>query len=422
MTPKTVMYIILLHTTLLTSNTLITESLVKLKDSVNDFQLSWPSSLTFHNGRLYDFTQDEFEGVRALTKCLNIKKELYFIQKRDDIDWMFQMKQNEELDPNSDANSFWVNFYYSEKSKKLLGPRKQIIPKLTNTWDAIKLDLENRITSNDECLLIQQKENRSYILKSENCSIPHQVICTKKLDYWLPKDYEQRIQEAKDLALYQINQVQTKINKTFDKMTQFWTKTPNILDIQVLREANYSDRLPIPDKEEESQESSLVEKIDFTINRMILELNANMLQYLFLARIAIVNQLLDQYLDYIHLMMKNLKSFNPSDSNYKYLQVAKQHKEQEKMSFYLIFHNVTGPLTEKQVWWRNLISSHKPDRISIPDLLIMTSLSPFIFLTMVIALAACCYKRAHNCSTAAIHRLGYRKDTRDCSPNKVIIF
>ena len=107
------MYIILLHTTLLTSNTLITESLVKLKESVNDFQVSWPSSLTFHNGRLYDFTQDEFEGVRALTKCLNIKKELYFIQKRDDIDWMFQMKQNEELDPNSDANSFWVNFYYS---------------------------------------------------------------------------------------------------------------------------------------------------------------------------------------------------------------------------------------------------------------------------------------------------------------------
>ena len=415
------MYIILLHATLLTSNTFITESLVKLKESVNNFHLRWPPSLTFHNGRLYDFTQDEFEGVRALTKCLNIKKELYFIQKRDDIDWMLLMKQKQELDPNSDENSFWVNFHYSEKSKKLLGPRKQIIPKLTNARDAIKVDLENRITSNDECLLIEQKQNRTYILKSENCSIPHQVICTKKLDYWLPKDYEQRIQEAKDLALYQINQVQIKINKTFDKMTQFWTKTPNILDIQVLKEANYSDKFPIPDKEEESQESSLVEKINFTINRMILELNSDMLQYLFLARIAVVNQLLDQYLDYIQLMMKKLIS-KPYDSNYKYLQVAKEHKEQDKMSFYLIFHNVTGPLTEKQVWWRNLISRHKPDRISIPDLLIMTSLSPFIFLTFVIALAACCYKRAHNCSTAAIHRLGYRTNTRDSSPNKVIIF
>ena len=415
------MYIILLHTTLLTSNTFITESLVKLKESVNDFQLRWPSSLTFHNGRLYDFTQEEFEGVRALTKCLNIKKELYFIQKRDDIDWMLLMKQKQELDPNSDENSFWVNFHYSEKSKKLLGPRKQIIPKLTNARDAIKVDLENRITSNDECLLIQQKQNRSYILKSENCSIPHQVICTKKLDHWLPKNYEQRIQEAKDLALYQINQVQIKINKTFDKMTQFWTKTPDILDIQVLKEANYSGKLPIPDKVEESQESSLAEKINFTIDRMILELSSEMLQYLFLARIAVVNQLLDQYLDYIQLMMKKLIS-KPYDSNYKYLQVAKEHKEQDKMSFYLIFHNVSGPLTEKQVWWRNLISRHKPDRISIPDLLIMTSLSPFIFLTLVIALAACCYKRAHNCSTAAIHRLGYRTNTRDSSPNKVIIF
>ena len=146
------------------------------------------------------------------------------------------------------------------------------------------------------------------------------------------------------------------------------------------------------------------------------------MQPLFLARIAVIHQLLGQYLDYIEHMMENLKSFKPSDTNYKYLEVAKNHTDQQDMSFYLIFHNVTGPLTEKQVWWRNLISRHKPDRIYIPDLLIMTSLSPFIFLTLVIALAACCYKKAHNCSTATVRRMGITKNTRDCSPNKVIIF
>ena len=199
------MYIILLHTTLLTSNTIITESLVKLKEGVNDFQLRWPSKLTFHNGRLYDFTQEEFEGIRALTKCLNTKKELYFIQKRDDIDWIVQKKEEASNYNSSYGTSFWVNFHYSDKSKKVLGPRRQIIPKLTDAGDKIRLDGSSRIKTKNDCLLMEQQEPRSYTLKRENCDILHQVICTKKLDFWLPKDYAPQIEEEKPWLYFKLN-------------------------------------------------------------------------------------------------------------------------------------------------------------------------------------------------------------------------
>ena len=125
------MYIVILHTTLLVSNTKITESLTNLQDTIGEFELQWPSRLTFKNGIIYDLNRPEMEGIRAITSCLNKEKELFFIQKRDDIDWMIEKKQETPNYNESFGNTFWVNFFFSEKAKKVLGPRQQIIPRLT---------------------------------------------------------------------------------------------------------------------------------------------------------------------------------------------------------------------------------------------------------------------------------------------------
>ena len=146
------MYILILHTTLLVSNTKITDSLVKLKNNISEFELTWPTTLTFHNGRIYDFNRVQMEGIRALAACLNREREMYFIQKRDDIRWMFQKKEESNYYNESYGNSFWVNFHFSEKSRKVLGPRRQIVPLMTDTEDRISWDRNSRIQTKNDCL------------------------------------------------------------------------------------------------------------------------------------------------------------------------------------------------------------------------------------------------------------------------------
>ena len=415
------MYIIILHTTLLVSNTKLSESLSNLLQTIEEYEIRWPSRLTFNNGRIYDLNRPEMDGIRAISHCLNKEKELFFIQQRDDLAWLMEKKQEISSYNESFGNELWVNFFFSEKTKKVLGPRKQKIPTLTDAGDRISLDNDNRIRSRDDCLLLEQKIGRNYILKKENCSISHQVICTKKLNVWLTKDYETQVEEAKALAIFQIEQFQTKINKTYYKIGNLWSKTQDILKLKLLKTANNSGSLPTPNGEETSKEKILSDKIKSTIDILISELNSNMIHHLFLARIAVVNQLVSQFVDYIENMIENLETFQPSHKNYKFLEIAKNFTETEEMSFYLIFHNFTSPLTEKQFWWRHLISNSEHDKISLPDLIIMSLLSPIIFLTLIIALGAYCYKTSQKCTTATVRRITTTSHNRDCSPNKLIV-
>ena len=118
------MYVLILQTSLLLSNTRISRSLEKLENAISNFAITWPVHLTFHTGRLYDFNRLEMARIWALSACLNREHEMYFVQKRDDIDLIFETKENSEYF----NSSYGTSFYFLEKSRKVLGPRKQIIP------------------------------------------------------------------------------------------------------------------------------------------------------------------------------------------------------------------------------------------------------------------------------------------------------
>ena len=118
--------------------------------------------------------------------------------------------------------------------------------------------------------------------------------------------------------------------------------------------------------------------------------------------------------------MSSLELLNPPKVNYKNFEVAKNFTEREDMSFFLIYHNLTGSVINQDFWWRDLVSDHADDKISLPDIIIMIILSPLMLIILFVALGSYCYKKTVRYTTATVGRLGFIKNIRDSSPNKIL--
>ena len=415
------MYVVILQTSLLLSNTQIRDNINRLETKINEFQLSWPTETTLHNGRLYDFQRTPMDGIRALQACINHEKELYFIQKRDNIKWLVEQKQQTKDYNSTIGTSFWVNFYFHSKTNKIMGPRKQAIPLLTKFKDYLQWDMRNLVSGKNDCLVMEQMEPRRFQLARENCDEVHQVICTKQLNFRLSTNYEEQMKEAKNLAIFQMNQMKNKLTKTLKGLTDFWSVTADVKNIIVPQPSNDSQSLTADTYVHvKSNEALIVQRIGLTTNLLIEELKSEVKQSLFLARIAVIIQLLQQFTEYIDHLMSNLELLNPPDIEYTTFEVAKNNTNQDEMTYFLIYHNLTGSVINPDFWWRNLISDHEHDKISLPDFLIMVFFSPIMLIILLIALGSYCYKRTVKFTNARVGRIGLIRNLRDCSPNKLL--